>query len=98
MKKKIYLSGQITGLPLEEAASNFAAMEQRVKEQGHLPVNPLNILPYDPKHSWKDYMIADIKELFNCHAIAMHPNYEKSRGAKIELAIAKGLDLEVIYL
>ena len=51
-------------------------------------INPLNIKPFLGIKNWYCYMIADIWHLLKCDAIYMMNNYEESRGAKIELAIA----------
>lgn len=97
MSKRIYISGQITGLDLKEAEQNFLNKEREVEKDGHTPVNPMKILKFDPKHTWEDYMLADIKELFSCHEIIMLPNWVNSRGAKIEHDIAKHLGLQIHY-
>ncbi len=47
---------------------------------------------------YKKFMLNDIATLWNCSAIAMLPNWQASKGARIEHAIAKELDLVVIYL
>jgi hypothetical protein len=94
---KTYISGQITGLPLADAEDNFLFAEQYLNNMGMQPVNPMKILPYDPKHEWQDYMVADIKELFTCEAIFMLSNWTHSKGARIERAIAVELGLHITY-
>lgn len=95
--KKVYISGQITGLSLEEAKKNFSEMEEKVIKDGHYPINPMKIMPYHPELTWQDYMRKDIAELAYCHAIYVHPNHVNSKGAKIELLIAECLGLEIIH-
>lgn len=85
-----YISGQITGLKIEDAERNFIVAADHLRSNlGLTPINPMEILPYDPKYEWSDYMLADIKELFRCDAIYMLDNWEVSKGARIEHAIAK---------
>lgn len=94
---KVYISGQITGLELSAAESIFLAKETELVALGHNVVNPLKVLAYHPDLTWKDYMLADIKELFECDKIVMLSNWVHSKGAKIEHDIAKGLGLEIEY-
>jgi hypothetical protein len=54
-------------------------------------------VPYHPDKTWKDYMIEDIKLIFDCEAMHMLPNWILSKGAKIEHAIAQHLLLEITY-
>ncbi len=42
---KIYISGKISGLPLEEARDKFQLAENRLRMGGYEPVNPLKINP-----------------------------------------------------
>ena len=96
MKQKIYLSGKITGLPILEAIKNFESAENQLKELAII-VNPMRISHYHDR-SWQSYMKEDIKALMNCDAIAMLPNFNESKGALIELNLAKSLGFEIIYL
>lgn len=95
---KIYISGKITGLDLETAKRNFKEVEEIITEMGHEPINPFNIMPYDPKLTWSDYMAADLKELLDCKAIFMLENWRESKGAKIEYAVAVELKLIIKHL
>ena len=95
--RKIYISGKITGLQPQIAEQHFAKAESHIINSGHIPVNPLNILPFQEHLTWQDYMRADIEALKTCDVIYMLTNYLDSTGAKIELQIAKFLGLEIIY-
>ena len=94
---RIYISGQITGLDIEVAKAYFKQTELQLKENGHTPVNPMEVLPYHPDHTWHDYMAEDIKALLYCEAILMLDNWTNSKGAKIEHDIAKGLGIKIFY-
>lgn len=96
MRNKIYLSGKISGLPICEAIKNFESAENQLKGLATI-VNPMR-LKHDHDKSWGSYMKEDIKALMDCDAIAMLPNYEESKGALIELNLAKSLGFEIIYL
>ena len=91
---KIYISGQITGLFIEEAKKQFKEAEVLLKEKGHEVINPFNIIPDNPNPKWEDYMLADIKELFSCEAIYFLNNWHLSKGARIEKRIAEEMNLK----
>lgn len=94
---KTYISGQITGLELSEAQAKFYSAEQHLLSQGYNPVNPMKVCPFNPEYKWEDYMIEDIKALFDCEAIYMLHGWHQSKGARIEHHIAKELGMHIIY-
>ena len=93
--KKMYISGQITGIE-DRAPVLFQLAEEEVKALGHEPVNPMTIQHKD-NSTWQDFMRADIKAMCDCEAIYMLDNWSKSKGATIELRIAQDLGLEIHY-
>jgi len=101
---KIYISGQISGLPEAEALSNFEKAKSYLEERYQFNPNIKIISPmHDIEHehhdkSWESYMKEDIGELLRCDTIAMLPNWGKSKGAKLEYLIATHLDLDVIFI
>lgn len=94
---KIYISGKITGLEYSEAYSNFEKAENTVLQTGNEAINPMKLVPFNPSYDWGDYMKKDIELLFTCDAIYMQRNWFKSKGARIELAIAKEFYIKVFY-
>lgn len=94
---KIYISGKITGIPINEAIKEFKNAENVIKKQGHTPLNPFKISPFSEEKKWTDYMIDDIKALFECDAIYMLRNYKESKGARIEYAIAQEIGLKIMH-
>lgn len=94
---RIYISGKITGLELEEAKQNFHNVEQRLYELGYVPINPMKVCEYNPLWEWHHYMVEDIRELFNCEAIVMLHNWRDSKGARIEHSIAMEIGLKIYY-
>ena len=93
---KIYISGQITGLDIQEASDIFQMAEFHLKNLGWSPINPMTI-KHDHDQSWESYMREDIKELMDCDAIFMLPNWTISKGAKVEHDIAKSLNIPIFY-
>jgi len=95
---KIYISGRITGYSLFHALKKFAQTERYLREHGYdSVVNPTTLHDYSIEQSWKDYMIVDIKHLFDCDAIFMQSDWSMSKGARIEYQIAKELGLKIIF-
>lgn len=95
MKRKIYISGKITGI--EKAATLlFKQGAEEVRVIGHVSVNPCE-LPRKHDKSWQSYMREAIKALCDCDGIYMLSNWRSSKGATIELKIAMALGLEIIY-
>lgn len=93
---KIYISGPISGLPLETVYNNFTNAEVQLLEQGYEVVNPLNNgLPTTA--TWEEHMRADLRLLLDCDAIYMLEGWEKSRGARIEYALAVDLKMDIQY-
>lgn len=92
---KIYISGPISGLPLETVYNNFTNVEAQLLEQGYEVVNPLNNgLPTTA--TWEEHMRADLRLLLDCDAIYMLEGWEKSRGARIEYALA--VDFKMVVM
>ncbi len=103
---KVYISGRITGLPKAEYEALFNTAEATLRAKGYEVVTPIRIIPdsaeIDPtKHTeaeiWQAHLKADIRELMQCHAIYMLPNWELSEGATLEHSIAHGLGITVLY-
>jgi hypothetical protein len=95
--KKVYISGKISGLEFADAYSNFEFAEKYINLlNNHAAVNPMKI---DHVHdqTWESFMVEDIRALFSCDAIYLLSNWEESKGARIEKAIAKEMGIEIIY-
>ncbi len=93
---KVYISGPISGLPLETVYNNFTNAEIRLQEQGYEVVNPLNNgLPRES--TWNEHMRADLKLLLDCDAIYMLNGWEYSKGASLEYDLAIDLGFKLIH-
>lgn len=91
---KVYISGKIGGLP-DRNIPKFEHAEQMLRNAGYEPVNP-HKLKHDHGGSWEEYMRVDIKELVDCHAIYLLDDWRESKGAKVELALAIVLGMQVM--
>lgn len=95
--KTIYISGKISGLDTKQAAFLFYDAEIKLLQQFKNVINPMELVPYDPKLTWHYYMVKDIEALLQCDAIFMLKNWGQSKGARVERAIAIELGIEIIY-
>jgi hypothetical protein len=100
---KIYISGQISGLEYADAFERFEQAERQIRDYCRYEmvnlnemVNPMK-LNHEHDKSWENYMLVDIKALFECDAIYMLKNWCNSKGARIERSIAIEMGIEIIY-
>lgn len=95
-KTDLYLSGPMTGLPgFNDQAFNDAA--QTLRSFGYTVFNPVdNGVP--PDAAWAEHMRADIAALMQCAHLVALPGHENSRGARLEIHIAKALGMSVYPL
>jgi len=93
---RYYLSGPMTGIP----EYNFPAFHEAaavLRQRGYNILNPAEL-----KRSIEDnvprsfYLRGDLKELLDCQGIILLPGWEFSRGAELELGIARQLDFDVL--
>lgn len=101
MKKKIYISGKINGLPAIYSQMLFERAEKFLAENGYEPVNPWKIDKAGCKH-FDDYLMADLEELRKCDGIYMLANWRVSNGSHVEYYFAKGMKdegkpMEIIF-
>lgn len=94
---KIYISGAISGLPIEQAKKAFAEIEAAIVRSGHTAVNPMT-LPHDHNKSYANYMREDIVALMGCNAVVVLPGWEQSEGANLEIQIALILNIKTYGL
>ena len=94
--EKIYISGQISGQPIEEVAAKFEAAETMLKAQGYEVVNPLkNGIPANA--SWEVHVAMDVLLLMGCKAIYLLPDWGFSKGATLEKNLAELTGKTIIY-
>ena len=101
----IYCCGPMTGIDNLNHPAFFEA-ESRLKEQGYTVINParmdeeLGLDPHagvmDPEFL-KNAAKRDLEAVMTCDGIALLPNWEGSKGAKAELAVAQWLDKKIYF-
>jgi len=93
MKRKIYLAGKISYLPINEVRARFQAHKKSLEELGHVVISPFD--NWESGKTWEEYMLIGLAKLFVCDSIFLIPGWESSKGARIELAVARELKHEV---
>lgn len=107
----VYISGRMKGLSKERYIERFKDAEQSLKWDGITDI--LNPIRFKTKHiieenniSDKDlfspkyrnlFLREDIKQLIKADTICMTFDYKESPGAMIEYAIARALNMNIIY-
>jgi hypothetical protein len=93
---KYYLSGAITCQP--DFKVYFKYYEDELRYWGITDIfNPAAIdWPYDAE--WETCMKHDLKILMDCDVLVLLSNWKKSRGAKLEVRIAKELGIRIVMV
>lgn len=95
-KKRIYISGAIAHLPLEERRAAFNRAAEDFRARGYDVFNPFeNGLSQDAP--WREHMRRDIRALTDCDIIFMLRGWEMSKGAKLELDVASSCGILCVF-
>jgi hypothetical protein len=91
MKTKIYISGSISGDP--DYRRKFSCAEERLFDAGYCPVNPakMNV----PIEAWERAMRNAVIIMLGSDGVALLPDWKQSKGAKIEVRLARDLGIPV---
>ena len=96
--KRIYISGAISGLNYNEVTAKFSSAEKCLLLQHWTDiVNPMVCKIFKKEDDWEWQMGACLMMLLRCEAIYMLNDWQQSRGARIEHAVAQELGIEIIY-
>ena len=94
MKKKIYISGKIAHMDIEERRRTFKMASDYWQLKGYDVFNPFeNGLSQEA--DWHEHMRTDIRALTDCDIIYMLRGWEHSKGAKLEFDVASSCGIEV---
>lgn len=91
MNKKVYIIGAVTGLEREAVVAKFDKAAQALKGAGMVPVNPIDLVP--ETSTWNEAMRICISRMMLCGAVLLLPDWEESRGATLEVMIARNLEM-----
>ena len=98
MKKRIYISGPISGHDMEERRKAFKTAEVFLKAQGYEVVNPIAEADAHPEDATThEHMRRDIELLMTCDIIYMMRRWTHSKGCKVEFDVATAIGLQVMF-
>ena len=89
-RTKVFISGRVSGLPYLVAYGNFSNAERTLAAMGYEVVNPMKICKKN--WSWVRCMAKCLWAIIFCQKIYQLPNWQESRGARIEYRWAKLLN------
>lgn len=94
--KYIYIAGPMTGVPKKNFPAFMKAAKQ-LRKKGFKVVNPAELEHIKPIcRTWEECLRRDlIHVLRKCYAVAVLPDWRNSRGANLEVYVAKQLDMPV---
>lgn len=96
VKKRVYLSGPISGYDLDSRKEEFRRVAYLLEAKGYKVSNPMdNGVPDDAPT--KEHMKADILMLLKCDAIYMMSRWNHSAGCLTEFHIATAIGLDVYF-
>jgi len=97
LKNKIYISGKITGINPDTVKAKFNNAEKLLKKQGYTEIiNPIyNGIPYNAPY--EVHMAMDIILLMGCEVVYLLSDWQHSKGATIEKALAEISGKTLIY-
>ena len=91
---KLYIAGPMTGVP----EYNYPAFERakiQLHKRGYEVLCPTAIAA-DRTHSWSWRMRQSLAQVLQADAIAVLPNAACSKGALLELTVARALEMRVL--
>lgn len=107
---KIYIAGPMTGLPDWNFPAFFEA-EKELLSLGYEVVNPAHSdgatvqealesagNPEAPNNTWRWYMRRDLPHVLEVDALCVLPGWRKSKGASLEVHVAKAIGLPIYVL
>ena len=100
MKKKIYLSGKVSGLTMEEYTAKFKRAEEYLLGLGYAVYNPIDADVIQDTYLEFGYaacLAKCISMLRFCTHIYMLKDWQESKGAIAEKAFADACGIETIY-
>jgi hypothetical protein len=90
----LYISGPMTGV-VDHNAPAFDAVERFLIFYGYRPINPANNDGRSRDKPWHFYMSLDIVSVCQSNALILLPDWEFSKGAVLEIAVAERLETPI---
>lgn len=108
--KKVYIAGPMSGHDDWNFPAFFEA-ERQLLGMGYEVINPAHNdgptvelalksagEPSNPNHTWAYYMKRDLPHVLGVDAICLLPGWQKSKGASLEVTVAKAIGLPLMIL
>lgn len=86
-KMKVYIAGKVSGLSDREVFEKFYKSAEKLKGQGHTVMSP-SVLLLNKGFEHSEYMHICFSMIDVCDAVYMQKDWQKSKGAKMELEYA----------
>lgn len=107
---KVYIAGPMSGLP-DMNYPAFDKAEGQLLAVGYEVLNPTNVDVEHEKervridnchycrlsepHPWKWYVLRTLAMLAEADALALLPNWQSSRGSRVEVEFASGMEIPI---
>ena len=91
---RLYLAGPMTGFE-DFNFPAFNKMAAELRARGYVVENPAEHGVVDGA-DWADYMAYDLTRLGLCGQVAVLPGWENSKGARLEVHIARELGMKFV--
>lgn len=95
MKRTVYISGAITGVP-NDNLPQFRAAQEMIKDLGYNTIVPHDLDPKSDNPTWHDWMRACSKALMDADILVSLPEEKYSQGAAAERMMCKKLDIPCV--
>jgi hypothetical protein len=92
--KLVYVSGPMTGIK-NHNVYRFNRAERALHKKGYRVVNPIKLDFSCPQTEWKDCLRRDIKALMDCDLVVTLPDWDRSRGATLEVFVASQVGIPI---
>lgn len=97
IKGIIYISGPMTGLP-DYNYPLFNATAAALRKRGYAVINPAEFFGGKADRTREEYMRESILRLMEADGLMLLPEWHKSPGAVLEVAIARELEMSLYTL
>lgn len=98
---RVYIAGPISyggALSTDQISDNvavFAQAEEWLAKRGDQPLSPIQPDEYVSHRTWAENMRHALRLLLRAEGILLLPNWDKSRGARLEFQIATELGYSI---